>query len=1124
MQASVSRVIVAAVFALMLLAGARPAQAGPSLSARMAFDEPLGAPSTIIATLDALPRAARVPVIARVDIDRQTIEPDGNGTYHFESLDARLAQYRDKQILVWLTLDGLTASRAAAPASVAASASPAARSPATAGSTAATAATAATARSDAWGRFVRALARHVASRAAIIELLPPDLSSLDDAALAAVAFDIKRAAVELHAADAKVLVALGAQRFADATRLEAFYARDLAAYLDAVAVGSSVSTVNSRDGGVAPDVPAAHAMLDRLDPTAVTIERGTTLDTDASVAWRTFISTELWRLGTASVVASYHATPAVLQGLLRQSAGYVDLLAGEFTRLDDASSQLTIEPAASPASATTAATPSTPEPPASAPAAGAAPALTHALVYDTAKFATFLIYARDAARNDGGGAASAAADASGAGAATAAGVTSAAGAATAAGATSAAGAATASGAASAARAATASGAASAAGSVRLSLKIASDAKPGVRDPLTGATRDVADFVRDTAAQRTTFTAPLPAAGQPLIIDFRDSLGNVVTERTEATGKTTLSVAEIVARHQQVQAAQDAYVRTYAVAARMEQHFRPAISDPGYDVVTENRFFVDDEQIEWEELSFSVNGSTWKENRPPFPILQPEKVLSVPLKLRMTADYHYRLAGTETVDGHECYVVHFDPSRGDQSLYRGVVWIDTATFVRWKLQAVQTKLSAPVVSNEETHHFEQVSTLDGRAIILPTRITSHQIVLIAGRNLLVDKETAFSGYDLNAPAFAAQRQSARASTRIMYRDTDHGIRYLEKQGEQRVVREKGTTSAKAIAMGTTIDPSFDFPLPIFGINYLDFNFHGPDSQLALLFAGVLALGNIQRPKLFGTPLDGSVDFFAIAVPGGDKIYGPGGERKTERLLTWPLSTGVNLGYQFTSFQKISAQYQFRFDAYVRDGRTDPEDYTAPSSTTTHGIGLAYEYKRAGYSVVTNGTWYGRVHWDPWGPADDLQTTPRTYDKYSVNVSKDWYLGLFQKVHANGAYFGGDRLDRFSLYQFGMFDDTKVHGVPSSGVRYGEIGMARGSYSFNIFEQYRFDLFLEQAFGRDRTMLTDWERITGVGAAVNVKGPWTTILKVDVGKSFLPARYRANGSTVIQILVLKPLGKG
>src|SRR5689334_25258649 len=121
---------------------------------------------------------------------------------------------------------------------------------------------------------------------------------------------------------------------------------------------------------------------------------------------------------------------------------------------------------------------------------------------------------------------------------------------------------------------------------------------------------------------------------------------------------------------------------------------------------------------------------------------------------------------------------------------------------------------------------------------------------AGHNLLVDKETSFNSYNINANAFSMQRQSARASNRIMYRDTDHGIRYLEKKGEERVVRDHETTSAKAVAMGVTIDPSYDFPLPILGIDYLNFNFRGPDSQLALLFAGVLALGNIQRPKLLG----------------------------------------------------------------------------------------------------------------------------------------------------------------------------------------------------------------------------------------------------------------------------------
>ena len=37
------------------------------------------------------------------------------------------------------------------------------------------------------------------------------------------------------------------------------------------------------------------------------------------------------------------------------------------------------------------------------------------------------------------------------------------------------------------------------------------------------------------------------------------------------------------------------------------------------------------------------------------------------------------------------------------------------------------------------------------------------------------------------------------------------------------------------------------------------------------------------------------------------------------------------------------------------------------------------------------------------------------------------------------------------------------------------------------------------------------VTGLGAAVNVRAPWNTILRADVGKSFLPARYRGVGST-------------
>ena len=96
-----------------------------------------------------------------------------------------------------------------------------------------------------------------------------------------------------------------------------------------------------------------------------------------------------------------------------------------------------------------------------------------------------------------------------------------------------------------------------------------------------------------------------------------------------------------------------------------------------------------------------------------------------------------------------------------------------------------------------------------------------------------------------------------------------------------------------------------------------------------------------------------------------------------------------------------------------------------------------------------------------------------------------------------------------------------GVPASGVRFQQLGAVRGSYSFNIFEQYRLDLFLERAWGRDRTFDDTWQPITGIGAAVNLRAPWNTMLRADVGKSFLPDRYRGVGSATLQVMILKPL---
>jgi len=662
--------------------------------------------------------------------------------------------------------------------------------------------------------------------------------------------------------------------------------------------------------------------------------------------------------------------------------------------------------------------------------------------------------------------------------------------------------------------------------LRMTLVLPVEGVPGVHDIIAGARSSAANYSREQSTGHVQADAPL--TGRPMVVDFNEGASEVLIERSGVSAVRQLTIGEIIARHQQQQRAQDAIVKHYAATARMQQHFRPTVADNGmsssYDVVTENRYFVAGADVEWEELSFAVNGSKFGIDRPPFPLLQPEKVLSLPLQLRFDEGYTYRLSGSERIGDFDCYVVTFDPVREDSALYKGTVWIDKKTFARVRVQAVQGGLAAPVISNEETQRYQPVA-VGNRPVFLFSGLSARQIVLIAGRNLLVEKSVEFSDFRVNGDQFDRDRASAREGDRVMYRETDRGLRYYVKEDGKRVVSERPTNHAKAMAIGTTIDPSYSFPLPMLGIDYLNFQFGSPNQQLAVLFAGVLAAGNVQRSKIGKTHLDASIDFFGIAAPSSDRLYSASGESASERVLNWPESTGFNLGWQATPFQKATFQYQLRFDGYVKD-RTTSDTFDVPSSTLTQGLGGAWEYRRGGYSLLLNGARFTRASWQPWGlrqPGElaATATSPDTYDKYQASLSRDFYVNVFQKIHLNTSWFSGRDLDRFSKYQFGMFDDTRIHGVPASGVRYGELAMVRGSYSLNIFEQYRFDLYLDRAWGRDEPGRGLWDPITGFGVAINVRAPHNTILRADFGKSMLPDRYGPLGSTVFQVLLLKPM---
>ena len=188
-----------------------------------------------------------------------------------------------------------------------------------------------------------------------------------------------------------------------------------------------------------------------------------------------------------------------------------------------------------------------------------------------------------------------------------------------------------------------------------------DGVPGVRDPLTGDRSERPGYTRDQATGRVRATAPL--TGRPTIVDFNEGATDVVAQRTgvsaerRAYDRRDHRAPSAAAARAGCAGRQLHRARADGAAFPADGH-RPGLRRRDGESLFRRRRGA---EVEWEELSFSVNGSKWGADRPAFPLLQPEKVLSLPLQLRF--DEGYRVApveGTRARGRFDCFVVRFDP--------------------------------------------------------------------------------------------------------------------------------------------------------------------------------------------------------------------------------------------------------------------------------------------------------------------------------------------------------------------------------------------------------------------------------------------------------------------------------
>ena len=284
--------------------------------------------------------------------------------------------------------------------------------------------------------------------------------------------------------------------------------------------------------------------------------------------------------------------------------------------------------------------------------------------------------------------------------------------------------------------------------------------------------------------------------------------------------------------------------------------------------------------------------------PPFPLLQAEKVLSLPLELRLESGLSLHPRGHRT--DRTASIATASASSRSPTTRRSIAARCGSTgrpSRASRCRRCRSRTSAPVVSNEEIHPYEPGSRDRGVSGACCSReLTARQIILIAGRNLLLEKATTFTRLPRErrrpSRSFAAPRGAAITSctaTPIAVFATS------SRRARTRVVSERATSHARAMAMGVLVDPSFAFPAADLRDQLSRLRVPRPLGHAA--GGAVRRRARRRQPAALEDRRHAARSRASISSPlraGERPLVRDGGEREAERLLTWPLSPASTWG--------------------------------------------------------------------------------------------------------------------------------------------------------------------------------------------------------------------------------------
>jgi hypothetical protein len=591
---------------------------------------------------------------------------------------------------------------------------------------------------------------------------------------------------------------------------------------------------------------------------------------------------------------------------------------------------------------------------------------------------------------------------------------------------------------------------------------------------------------------------------------------------QVTGRYRLSAAEIIARVRAWKARQQLKLRSFTATMTTSLRLRIANLNQTFDLTIKGPVFTRrNEPYDWVWREFFINGVRWKSKQvPKIPLLQPEKVNILPLDINLTEAYRYSLAGETTLAGQPAYIIDFSPRREDNAVssYRGRIWVHAGTFAVLKEHLIQLHLKGEVLSNVETRIFKPLKP--GGEIRLPLTVTGHQVFSTAGRITNVERRVSLSDVVINPPDFDDLRAEAYRSDFQMVRDTQKGLRYLVKDQKSgtRSLEPRTKKSQLFGLVGGFYDSSFDYPIPILGVNYMNFDLGGKGRQVNILFGGAMLTANYSDPAFLNTKMDLGANLVAVAFPFANRLYRQGTEMEAERLKHWPVRFQVNTGFPLGPYFKFSSFFFLEYTGFSR-AKTTSDDFILPPSTFTLGWRSRLTVNFKGFRLALWGEMARRGRWQFWGrPGNDrYDQNQRSYLRWRAVLTRDFFLSKFRKFNITAGYFDGRRLDRFSAYKFGFFNELNLHGYMSGVVQASRAFMLNLSYGYSLGRAFRLEANYDSIWVTSPYRAYRNTYFSGAALSGTMNIPWLKgILRFEVG---LPVVSNGIKGLVLYFVLLK-----